>query len=162
MRRESVGPGPPEADRASAEAVGTILALATLLIFAGLALPGLNLITQASEVSQANQLEYHAQRLSGEIQTVDQLVRSSDSTGPIGRHVTLPRHIGNEQYTISVVTEPDGDQYLLFESSVQQLSARALFVSETPVANATLTGGDLQVVRRDGDAGITVLPGGES
>lgn len=160
MRRESVGPGLLEADRGSAEAVGTILAIATLLIFAGLALPGLDLITQASEVSQANQLEYHAQRLSSEIQTVDQLVRSSDSTGPIGRQVTLPRHIGNEQYIISVVTESTGDQYLLFESSVQQLSARAPFVSETPVANATLTGGDLQVVRKDGDAVITVLAGG--
>lgn len=156
MKREHVCLLSSGDNRGSAEAVGTIMALATLLIFAGLALPGLGVVTQASEVSLANQLEYHAQRLSGEIQTVDQLVRSSNSTGPIGRHVEFPRHIGNEQYTISVVTEPDGDQYLLFQSSVQQLSARALFVSETPVANATVTGGDLQVIRTDGAAEITV------
>lgn len=148
-------------DRGSAEAVGTIMALATLLIFAGLALPGLGVVTQASEVSQANQLEYHAQRLAGEIQSVDRLVRSSNSSGPIGRHVALPRHIGNEQYTISVITEPDGDQYLLFETTVQQLTARALFVSETPVSNTTVTGGDLQVIRGDGAAEITVKSGSQ-
>lgn len=147
-------------DRGSAEAVGTILALATLLIFAGLAIPGLTVVTQASTVAQENQLEYQAQRLAGEIQTVDRLVRSSNSTGPIGRHVTFPQHIGNEQYTVSVITEPDGDQYLVFQTSVQQLSTRVRFVSETPVENATMTGGDLHVIRADGATGITIQANG--
>lgn len=148
-------------DRGSAEAVGTIMALATLLIFAGLALPGFDMVTHAASVSQANQLEYHAQRLAGDIQTVDQLVRSSNSSGPIGRHVDFPRHIGNEQYTISVITEPDGDQYLVFQTTVQQLSTRVLFVSETPVSNATLTGDDLRVFRTDGATEITVKSDGQ-
>lgn len=146
-------------DRASAEAVGTILALGTLLVFAGLAIPALGLVTDAAATGQQNQLEFNAQRLSGEIQTVDQLVRSSDSAGPIGRHVSFPERIGNERYTITVTTDPGGDQSIIFHSNSQSLSARVLFVSETPVQNTTITGGDLHIRRPNGATEIEIRAG---
>lgn len=149
-------------DRGSAEAVGTILALGTLLVFAGLAIPALELVTDAAATGQQNQLEFHAQRLSGELQTVDQLVRSSESTGPIGRHVGFPEQIGNEHYTITVTTDREGDQSIVLRTNSQALSARALFVSETPVRNTTISGGDLHILRVDGSAEIVVRPGGHS
>ena len=152
-------PNPGADDRASAEAVGTILALGTLLVFAGLSIPALGLVTDAAATGQQNQLEFNAQRLAGEIQTVDQLVRSSDSAGPIGRHVSFPDRIGNERYTITVTTDSGGDQSVIFRSNSQSLSARVLFVSETSVRNSTFSGGDVQVIRADGATEIVVRPG---
>lgn len=146
-------------DRGSAEAVGTILSLATLLIFAGLAIPALGVVTDAAAIAQQQQLEFHGQRLSSELQTVDQLVRSSDSSGPIARYVSFPDHIGNERYTITVTTDREADQSIILRSNSQSLSARVLFVSETPVRNSTFSGGDVQIIRADESTEIVVRPG---
>lgn len=143
-------------DRASAEAVGTILALATLLVFAGLTIPALDVVTDAAAIGQQRQLEFHAQRLSGELQTVDQLVRSSASPGPIGRSVVLPERIGNEQYLVSIRSLTGGEQTIVLRSASGTASARAGFVSDTPVANATLSGGDLRIIRENGSTEIVV------
>lgn len=149
-------------ERGSAEAIGTIFSIVTLLMFAGLTLPALGLITDGAARSQEQELAYHSQRLSGEIQTVDQLVRRSASSGPIGRHIVLPDHVGNERYAISVISEPGGDQFLVLKTHSDEVSTRVRFVSDTPVANTTVVGGDLYVVRDDGASTITVLPDGGS
>lgn len=143
-------------DRGSAEAVGTILALATLLVFAGLTIPALDIVTNTATIGQQRQLEFHAHRLSGEIQSVDRLVRSSASTGPIGRSVGFPDHIGNEQYIVSIRSHPVDGQTIELRSSSGSVSARVQFISETPVANATIRGGDLRILREIGSRAITV------
>lgn len=143
-------------DRASAEAVGTILALATLLVFAGLTIPALDVITEAATIGQQRHLEFHAQRLSGELQTVDQLVRSSASPGPIGRSVDLPDRVGNEPYLVSIRSKPEGEQIIIFRSASGTVTARARFIADTPVENTTVSGGNLRIIRENGSREIVV------
>lgn len=149
-------------ERASGEAVGTILALGTLFLFASLTLPALTLITDASAIAQQNQLEFTGQRIAGEIQTVDQLVRRSQSTGLIARRISLPTHIGNDQYTITTITTPAGDQYLVLQPINQNHAIRVLFTSETPVVNTTLTGGNIVIHRAPGRNAIQIIQAGTS
>lgn len=146
-------------DRGTGEAVGTILALVTLLLFAGASLPALDLVTDAAAVGQQHQLNYHAQQLAFELETVDRLVRRSDSPGTIGRFVDLPDRVGGERYTITIAVE-DAHQTVSLRTDSGSAAARARFRTETPVDPITLHGGPIDIVRDNGSVSIAVRPEG--
>lgn len=143
-------------DRGVSESLGFIMGMGTLFIFLAATFPIWGQIASVSTQAQENQAEFEGQRLASEIQRVDRLVRSSDSGGTIGRHIGLSSHLGNNQYTLTVVNEPDGDQYIIVETERRNLRTKVEFRTSTPVENTTVSGGELFIVRKGGESEISI------
>lgn len=145
-------------NRGLAESIGTIMNLFVLSIFLIGLFAALNTATQGAEIAQRNQMEAEGQKVAGQLATVDRLVRGSDSTGQIGRHISLSERIGNNKYTITVVVNGPDDQYLVLETDSSRMKATIPFATETPVTETTVEGGDIYIVRQAGESNITIVP----
>jgi hypothetical protein len=146
----------PRDARGASEPLAYMLNLAILLMFLGASIPFMGQFMSVSAQAQTNQAEAEAQRVAGGLQTVDRLVRSSNSSGTIGRHYELSGRIGNNQYTITIDSKTDGVQRITIETRNQDVKVEARFSTETPIANTTIKGGKIFIVREDGASEITV------
>jgi hypothetical protein len=143
-------------NRGLSDAFGYIVALGmltTLIIAFYASMPA---VTQGADLAQRDQMQSEGQKLSGQIVTVDRLVRSSNSDGQIGRHISLSERIGNQKYTISVLSNGD-DQQLLLETVSSEMQVRIPVKTETPITETTIPGGDLYIVRYNGENNITLV-----
>jgi hypothetical protein len=99
-----------------------ILGISVVFVFGGFA--SFALVGNATEYHKANQMDAEGHQLKGAIEEVDRRVRASESTGPIGVHITLSTHIGNSKYDIKVVQYPSGDSYITLQTHSGDLKTR--------------------------------------
>lgn len=149
-------------DRAATEQIGYVLSLAVLFAFLAVTFPIFNQIMGISAAAQGEQAETEAQRVADGLQTVDRLVRSSASTGTIGRHYDLAPRIGNNRYKILIRSDHDGPQYITIQTQSLDVEVTVQFNTTKKVANTTVDGGEIFIVRRDGASEITVEAEGTS
>jgi hypothetical protein len=143
-------------DRAVSEQIGYVLNLSVLFVFLALTAPIFSQLIGVSAAAQSQQAQTEAQRVADGLQSVDRLVRSSASPDTIGRHYELAPRIGNNKYTISVNWEPDGPGTIVIETDSLNVRVEAMFNSSTPVANQSVAGGQVYIVRKQGDTKITL------
>ena len=144
-------------DRGMSEAIGTILNLFVLMIFITGLFAGLNTSTQGAEIAQRQQLDAEAQKVSGQLATVDRLVRGSESTGQIGRHITLSDRIGNQRYTITIEENSPGEGQVVLKTASSNMEVSVPFAMETPANETTVDGGDIYIVRKAGEDSISII-----
>jgi hypothetical protein len=133
-----------------------------LFAFLAVTFPIFSQIIGISAAAQADQAETEAQRVAGGLQSVDRLVRSSASTGTIGQHLDLAPRIGNNRYRILVRSDHDGPQFIIIQTQSLDVEVSVQFNTTTKVANTTVEGGEIFIVRRDGASEITVEAEGTS
>ena len=144
-------------NRAVSEALAYLFVLGITIVFAALVFPAFSIVGDASEYQMQDQMDTESHRLKGAIEEVDRRVRSSESTGPIGIHISLSDRIGNNQYEIEVVQQPGGDQYLILRTLSGDLTTRLEVESETQLKNTTIPGGDIYIIRKAADSKISVV-----
>jgi len=144
-------------NRGMSEAIGTILNLLVLAIFITGLFAGLNTSTEGADIAQRQQLESEAQKVSGQMATVDRLVRGSESTGQIGRHITLSNRIGNERYTITIVEDSPGEGQVVLKTVSSEKEVSVPFEMDTPANETTVDGGDIYIVRKSGENTISLV-----
>ena len=144
-------------NRGVVEGVSIVASIAILLLFSGAIIGSLQVTSQGSEIAQRNQITFEGQKVAGELAKVDRLVRSSNSNGQIGRHISLSDRIGNRQYQITTVTEGDGDQKLILQTVDEELKVTIPYGTRTTVEETTVQGGDIYIVRNAGTNTITIV-----
>ena len=144
-------------NRGVAEGVSVVASIAILFLFSGAIIGSLNVTSQGAEIAQRNQIMSEGQKVAGELAKVDRLVRSSNSNGQIGRHISLSDRIGNRQYEITTVTEADGDQKLILQTANEELKVTIPYGTQTTVEETTVQGGDIYIVRKAGSNTITIV-----
>ena len=144
-------------NRGVVEGVSVVASIAILLLFSGAIIGSLYVTSQGSEIAQRNQITFEGQKVAGELAKVDRLVRSSNSDGQIGRHISLSDRIGNRQYEITTVTEADGDQKLILQTIDEELTVTIPYGTQTPVEETTVQGADIYIVRKAGTNTITIV-----
>ena len=144
-------------NRGVVEGVSIVASIAILLLFSGAIIGSLQVTSQGSEIAQRNQITFEGQKVAGELAKVDRLVRSSNSNGQIGRHISLSDRIGNRQYQITTVTEGDGDPKLILQTVDEELKVTIPYGTRTTVEETTVQGGDIYIVRNAGTNTITIV-----
>lgn len=143
-------------NRGVVEGVSVVTSIAILLLFSGAIIGSLHVTSQGAEIAQRNQITSEGQKVAGELAKVDRLVRSSNSGGQIGRHISLSDRIGSRQYEIMTVTEADGDQKLILQTVDEELKVTIPYGTQTTVKETTVQGGDIYIVREAGTNTITI------
>lgn len=145
--------------RAASEVIGTLISLAMLVVFlSGTAVVSVYALDAVEESNAREQLEFRGEQLATTIEDVDRRVRGSASTNAIGTSVSLPERAGNEQYTIVVVAQANNmyQLELSLDGEDGEYTAAVQFRSETDVETGSVRGGDLEVIRKEGESQISI------
>lgn len=125
------------------------LVIATLLVGGLLTATG-GMVEDRRESAARTELSVLGERVAADLMAADRLALvgadgpSDDPTVALG--VSLPERVAGAQYEISVRTSPSE---VVLRSDFPEVTVRVEFRHDTPVADATVRGGDLRIVLSD-------------
>jgi hypothetical protein len=150
---EIVGNG---VSRGLAEGVGFVFALGILTLFVGGSMfAGATLLENTAENAKQEQIEFEAERVAWAFEDVDRSVRASDSDNEISEVVDLPDEIAGDTYNLTITPTPTGG-FVNMSVRGSGVETSVEFYTDTLVKDRSVTGGELRVLRRQGETRITV------
>jgi hypothetical protein len=145
-------PGVRRDDRAVSTALGYVLSLgiASLLI-SGLMIAAGGFVETEREQVVRSELEVVGQTLVADLEGADRLASTIDGT--VSVRSSLPRRVGSATYSITLTDEGGGVTTVTLAAPTVDVSVDIRLVTNTPVVEATLEGGELVVVYGAGASG---------
>ncbi|WP_372911876.1 hypothetical protein [Salinigranum sp.] len=145
-------PGVRRDDRAVSTALGYVLSLgiASLLI-SGLMIAAGGFVETEREQVVRSELEVVGQTLVADLEGADRLASTIDGT--VSVRSSLPRRVGSATYSLTLIDEGGGVTTVTLAAPSVDVSVDIRLVTNTPVAEATLEGGELVVVYDAGASG---------
>lgn len=147
--------------RGASEVIGYLLSVVLFtIVITGTIVPASTYFEGQDRIAASNQLETTGQEFTGTIQSVDRLVRQSDSPGEIGQQIALPESIRGSGYTVTVINESAAAasgtacdrQCVILDGD--EVSQTVYFRSVTPIENTTVNGRTIYVSRPAGESMI--------
>lgn len=139
--------------RACDRGASTTLGYALTLTITAILVSGL-MVTVGSFVAGQNvrvtesELEVVGQRLAGDVEAADRLAEAAGANATVVVRTRLPETVAGRPYRVAVNESGEGRLVLSAENPDVTVTVRT--VTDRPLANATLGGGDVRVALADG------------
>lgn len=136
-----------DTDRAVSTALGYVLTLGiTSILISGLLIAAGGVVDDRRDATVRNSLEVAGERLVTNLMAADRLANASATTA-VTVDVDLPERVAGTGYVVSVAP---GSSTVVLEADGPDVTVSVSYATSTPVAAASVRGGDLRITLNAG------------